>query len=200
MTLQEFSALVKGMKAVYTDPKFIPDDYAMTVWYALLKDMTYAQATMAVQRYMSAESRTPTVADIRRMAAENSTPVDDSISELEAWSIVYKAICNLQWDAPEKEFDKLPDLCKKAIGTAANLREMAQMDTNTVESVEQSHFIRAYRTAKQQRQNYSVLSIGLKQQIDAMRISTGDGPARIEKHDYKHDTDGSIQDHQRVYG
>lgn len=186
MSKDEFRTLVKAMKAVYADPKFIPDQGAFEVWFTLLRDLPYAVASAAIQRHMMSSSFPPTIADIRRMAVENSTPVDDSISELEAWSLVYKAICNLQWDAPEKEFDKLPDLCKKAIGTPANLREMAQMDTNTVESVEQSHFIRAYRTAKQQRQNYSVLSIGLKQQIDAMRISTGEGPARI--------TDGQTDD------
>ena len=186
MQKDEFKTLVKAMKAVYADPKFIPDQGAFEVWYTLLKDLPYAAASAAIQRHMMTEKFPPTIADIRRMAAENSAPVDDSISELEAWSIVYKAIRNLQWDAPEKEFDKLPDLCKKAVGTPANLREMAQMDTNTVESVEQSHFIRAYRTAKQQRQNYSVLSNGLKQQINAMRISTGEGPARI--------TDGQTDD------
>lgn len=71
--------------------------------------------------------------------------------------------------------------------TAANLKEMAAMDTNTVESVEQSHFIRAYRTAKQQRQNYSVLSIGLKQQIDAMRISAGMEHVRIGEREDRSD-------------
>lgn len=180
MTIQEFSTLAKGMKAVYADPKFIADDYAMSVWYAMLKDLTYTQVTAAVQRYMMSEKFPPTVADIRRLAVENSTPVDDSMGELEAWSLVYKAICSLSWDAPEKEFDKLPDLCKQAIGNAANLREMAQMDTNTVESVEQSHFLRAYRAAKQQRQKESALSLGLRQQIDAMRVSSGAERARIE--------------------
>ena len=34
---------------------------------------------------------------------------------------------------------------QKAIGTSANLKELAAMDAQTVESVEQSHFIRAYR-------------------------------------------------------
>ena len=40
----------------------------------------------------------------------------------------------------------MPPACQRAIGSPASLRELAQIDTETVETVEQSHFIRAYNT------------------------------------------------------
>lgn len=44
MTREEFKTLVKGMKAVYAQPTFIPDQDAFNVWFELLKDIPYQQA------------------------------------------------------------------------------------------------------------------------------------------------------------
>ena len=46
-----------------------------------------------------------------------------------------------------EEFAKLPEACQMAVGSPANLREWALMDSDQVGTVEQSHFIRNYRTA-----------------------------------------------------
>lgn len=47
MTREEFKTLVKGMKAVYAQPTFIPDQDAFNVWFELLKDIPYQQANVA---------------------------------------------------------------------------------------------------------------------------------------------------------
>lgn len=41
MTREEWAVLVKAMKAVYTSPSFLPDQYAFDTWYGLLKDLDY---------------------------------------------------------------------------------------------------------------------------------------------------------------
>ena len=143
MTREEFSILVKGMKAVYPQPTFIPDKDAFDIWYALLDDIPYKQANIAVQKHITSSKFPPTVADIREKAIFKET--DDEISELQAWSLVYKAICNSTYNA-EDEYNKLPVTIQKAVGNQSNLKEWGQMPIETVQSVEQSHFIRAYRT------------------------------------------------------
>ena len=55
MTREEFKTLVKGMKAVYAQPTFIPDQDAFNVWFELLKDIPYQQANVAIQKYMLTE-------------------------------------------------------------------------------------------------------------------------------------------------
>ena len=50
MTREEFKTLVKGMKAVYAQPTFIPDQDAFNVWFELLKDIPYQQANVAIQK------------------------------------------------------------------------------------------------------------------------------------------------------
>lgn len=146
MRKEEFKILVKAMKAVYADPKFIPDQYAYDVWFAMLEDLSYEAAHSALVKFMMTSKFPPTIADIRERATELVHPDLQEMSELEAWSLTRKAISNSIYHA-EEEFEKLPEACKIAIGNPETLREWATMDSDTIGSVEQSHFIRNYRTA-----------------------------------------------------
>lgn len=148
MEREEFKILVKAMKAVYAQPTFIPDKDAFDVWYGLLQDLPYEQANLAVQKYMTSERFPPTIADIRTKATEIIAPVEESMSELQAWALVQKAIRNSAYHA-EEEFAKLPEACQRAVGTAVNLKEWALMDSDQVATIEQSHFVRNYRASVQ---------------------------------------------------
>lgn len=148
MTRDEFKILVKAMKAVYSSENFIADKDAFNVWFELLKDLPYEQANLAIQKYMTSEKFPPTIADIRTKATEIVAPAEESMSELQAWALVQKALRNSGYNS-EEEFAKLPDACQRAVGTAANLKEWALMDSDQVATIEQSHFIRNYRTSVQ---------------------------------------------------
>lgn len=148
MEREEFKILVKAMKAVYAQPTFIPDKDAFDVWYGLLQDLPYEQANLAIQKYMTSERSPPTIADIRTKATEIIAPAEESMSELQAWALVQRALRNSGYNS-EEEFAKLPEACQRAVGTAANLKEWALMDSDQVATIEQSHFIRNYRTSVQ---------------------------------------------------
>ena len=70
------------------------------------------------------------------------------MSELQAWALVQRALRNSGYNS-EEEFAKLPEACQRAVGTAANLKEWALMDSDQVATIEQSHFIRNYRASVQ---------------------------------------------------
>ena len=146
MEREQFKVLVKAMKAVYAQPTFIPDQDAFNVWFALLGDLPYKQAELAVQKHMATEKFPPTIADLRAKANEVVERPAEEMSELEAWALVRKAIGNSNYHA-EEEFARLPEVCRIAVGSPANLREWAMMDSDQVATVEQSHFIRNYRAA-----------------------------------------------------
>ena len=170
MTKKEFLVIVKGLKAVYSDPKFLADGDAIDVWYGLLCDLPYQVLSTATQKYMMQEQFPPTIAGLRKKAAEITAPAHEDMSELEAWSLVRKALSNSGYNA-EAEFDKLPELCQKVIGNPANLHEMALMDTETVNSVEQSHFIRNYRVALDRKRADSQVAPAIMQTIRALKTN-----------------------------
>ena len=66
MEREEFKTIVKGLKAVYAQPAFIPDADAFDVWYGMLRDLPYRQASLAVQQHMASSPYPPTISDIRR--------------------------------------------------------------------------------------------------------------------------------------
>jgi hypothetical protein len=142
MERNEFAILTKAMKAVYSDPKFIADQDAFNVWYELLKDIPYAICQAAIHKYMSTCKFAPTIADIRQLTTEIVNP--EELNEGEAWSLVYKAICNSAYNARE-EFEKLPKECQRAVGNPSMLKEWATMDNSEVCTVIQSNFMRSYK-------------------------------------------------------
>ncbi len=153
---EDFKVLVKGMKAVYTQTSFIPDKDAFNVWYELLKDIPYEKLSVSIRKHMMSSPYPPTIADIRGVAAQLMHG-DGGLSDLGAWGMVRKAIKNSNYHA-EEEFASLPETVRIAVGNPANLREWAMMPTETVESVEQSHFLRAYRAAVEEKKEAGKLA------------------------------------------
>lgn len=144
MTREETKKIIRIMMATY--PNFHPQDITETVdvWTMMLEEYSYQEISVALKNFILSDSSgfAPSVGQLTmRIANRQIQPME----ALEAWSLVCKAIGNSNYHA-EEEYDKLPVPCQKAIGTPANLREMAMMDMKTVHSVEQSHFIRAYDT------------------------------------------------------
>lgn len=113
-------------------------------WGMCLENYTYEQASQGLKAFMITDTKgfPPTVGQIIEKI-QLMFPPDGMMGAMEAWQLVYKAVCNSTYNA-EMEFMKLPPLCQQVIGNASNLREMASMDADTVKSVEQSHFIRQY--------------------------------------------------------
>lgn len=168
MTSIEFKRLVAGLKAVYSDPKYISDDFAMDMWYGLLKDIPYDVANMATQAYMQSEKFPPTPADIRRYASQITSPITDDISEVEAWGKVSKAICNSLYHS-EEEFAKLPKLIQQTLGNHIRLRELAELDVAQLQTVEASNFMRSYRARLEVHKRELQLNDSLRISINQMR-------------------------------
>ena len=177
MTREQFGVLVKGMKAVYGDPKFIPDKDAFDVWFSFFADEDYMVVQGAIQKYMATNEYPPTVAGIRKILAQMTT-VDDGMSEGYAWSLVYKAICNANYGA-QKEFDSLPEVCQIAVGRPENLREWAMLDSQEVGTVIHSNFLRSFRNAKKRQDELAALPCQMREQI--LKITSATHTPMIDK-------------------
>ena len=159
MTKDQFKILVKAMKAVYTNPGFIPDNDAFDVWYSMLKDLDYALASRSVQMHMQTEETPPTVAGIRKQSAKLKADETDDLNETAAWSLVLKAIRRSTYYSDE-EFAKLPPVVQRAVSSPRQLREWATLedvDGKTL-TVIQSNFQRTFRAEQQKERERNKLS------------------------------------------
>lgn len=140
MNREEFSKLAFVIKSSYSTSNILEDEESVSVWYELLKDMDYETCKKAVLRHICTSKFPPTIADIRGASSENAH-ANDYVAE-EAWNKVYNAIGNSIYNS-EEEFNKLPPLIQRAVGSAGNLRELAVADAESV-LCEKGRFIRQY--------------------------------------------------------
>lgn len=158
MTKDEFKKIVKGMKAVYTEPSFIPDNYAFDVWYSVLSDLDYELASKAVQKHMMVNRNTPRPADIREMVTsfyKGEGAEFNELTESAAWDLVLKALRNGIYGA-EEEFEKLPPVIQQTLGSPQQIRAWAVEDEDVL-SVISSNFMRSYRVCMaRQKENMKI--------------------------------------------
>ena len=90
----------------------------------------------------SAREFAPNSGQIREKMYELTAP--QALDEQQAWALVSKACANGYYGY-RKEFEKLPPEIQRAVGRAEQLKEWAEMDVETVQSVVASNFMRSYR-------------------------------------------------------
>ena len=181
MTREEWAVLVKAMKAVYTSPSFLPDQYAFDTWYGLLKDLDYKLLSFGLKKYMQTEWKEPSIAALRQ-CTQSLVSQSTELNETEAWEKVSRAIRNSEYHA-EEEFARLPELIQKAVSSPGQLREWAlseNVDGRWL-SVVQSNFQRTYRAEVQREQERRKLSPDLLKIMDAARLG-GVENCQIENH------------------
>ena len=144
MKREETVKIIRIMCDCY--PNYKPNNLTETVdvWNMMLSDYTYEQVSVALKAYILSDTNgfAPSIGQLVDRMNTFSQPQE--LNELEAWSLVYKAIRNSNYNS-EYEFLMLPDMVRKAIGTPNQLRVWA-MDENFNEQVVSSHFIRCYRS------------------------------------------------------
>lgn len=148
-------------------PNFKPSDLSETVdiWNMMLDEYTYNQIAGALKSYILADS-TGFAPSIGQLIAKVKTIEEPAqLNESEAWGLVSKAIRNGYYGAVE-EFSKLPPLVQKAVGTPDNLRNWSQTNLESVETVIQSNFLRAYRAEAQRAAEISKMPSDVKEMIE----------------------------------
>ena len=73
---------------------------------------------------------------------------EEGMNEAEAWGLISKAIRNGLYGAKE-EFAKLPPELQRLVGTPAQLREWAGMDSSTIQSIIASNVQRSFRVVRE---------------------------------------------------
>ena len=68
MTLEEWMKMVRHLKTVYTNDKFIPTKEVAEMWFEYLKGFEFVYIRMAVKEWVETSEYYPTIADIRNGA------------------------------------------------------------------------------------------------------------------------------------
>lgn len=148
LSIEETGMIVGLIKAAY--PNYNVDDMAVTIktFRTLLSDYTYDEVEKGLHRFITTSNSAfaPSIGQIIDNIMKNRQQAsgEDEVSEKEIWSMVLRAIRNGTYEA-EEEFNKLPSLVQKAVGTPEVIRAWAAGDEDSLSYIE-SEFMKSYRT------------------------------------------------------
>lgn len=145
MTMEEARKIVATLMVTYPNYNPVDEELAAKTWVEVAGDFTYPQISKGLNVYMrtSASGFAPTPGQVINTLYNISQP--QQLNEMEAWSLVSKAIRNSGYHSAE-EFKNLPPFVQKAVGLPSQLRTWA-LDEDFNESVVMSAFMRSYREA-----------------------------------------------------
>lgn len=136
-------------------PNYKPSNLSETVdvWNMMLEEYSYEQISVALKAYVHSDTSgfAPSIGQLINKLHEVQAPQE--LNEMEAWLLVGRALRNGTYGAVE-EFNKLPPLVQKAVGSPDNLRNWAQTDSESIENVVQSNFMRTYRIVVNRAKEY----------------------------------------------
>lgn len=164
MTREETQKILMAVQALF--PNYNPPNKTVIVntWCEMFSEYTYEQVSAALRTYAASETSgfAPSVGQL--IEKINFLYQPQMLNEMEAWSLVSKAIRNGYYGA-EEEFEKLPKIVQKAVGSPGQLRQWAITDLESVENVVQSNFMRTYRSVCKREQEISKLPQGVRNLI-----------------------------------
>ena len=144
------------------------------MWALVLENFSLQEAERGLESYVATDTTgfAPSPGQIiARIRAFNH---EASMSAEEAWRVVEMAVQHALRDAQET-YDAFPDAIKMAIGSPGALRDMAMLDTQQLETVEHSQFIRAYNTIQQREE------IKARTPMSAARLLAEKAQAELEE-------------------
>lgn len=153
MTIDEFGQFASAIKTYFPKDNLLSTNESMDLWFDMLNDLDYQQAYIGLKTYVASNRFPPAISDIRAYAMKGKELQE--LNEMEAWSLVKKAIRNGGYNSVE-EYKKLPPLVQKAVGLPSQLREWA-LDENYKEAVVMPNFQKAYRFELQKKQEFQKL-------------------------------------------
>jgi hypothetical protein len=154
LTSEETIGILSILKTAY--PQFYKDmkkseaDSTINLWATMFSADEAYIVTEAVKSLITSLKFPPTIADVKeKIYSLTHEPV---MTEQEAWQTVKDAISYYN-----PGFDSLPPILQKLVGSPNQLREWAIMESNQVETVVKSNFIRSYTARVKQEKEYAML-------------------------------------------
>lgn len=153
MTAQEASGFLSKLALAY------PAQYArlgaaelkgqIELWSGTMEGYSLEQAVVGLQVFLRGDTKgfAPVPGQVIDCIERARRPAEAGYTNTECISLIRRAIGDALYHA-EEAFERLPELCKRAVGTPRNLTEWAQLDTSAVETVVSSQIIRALEATR----------------------------------------------------
>lgn len=164
MTKDEFGKIMMALQGIYQKENLFPNDVTREVWFSALQDIPYDVLMMAVQKWITTEKWSPSVAELRSLAAEI---VNEPIPGFEeAWEKVlriardYSPYDTERTEAKIAELDDITRQCLKLV----DIKSIAYTENL---GVDRAHFMKTYEILANRKKTQNQEPETLRTAIDA---------------------------------
>ena len=178
MTTQETSVIMEAIRLAYQRTAVMTQadaEKTLALWSALWADTPYEQVNYAVKHYIMTDTSgfPPTIGQLNKIIAE--VKMANVPSADESWALVRKAISNGLYHS-YAEFDALPEICQRIVGSPDQLYDWALLDTKGL-NVVRSTFLARYREVIAKDEEL----VALPENLAENRKRLSDGAERIKQ-------------------
>lgn len=163
-TLKIFAVLKANYSNFFKSMSRIDAEAMVNLWAEMFADEPYEVVGMAIKSYIASDVNgyPPNVGVIKEQMRKLSQT--EGLTEQEAINLITKACKNGNYGAKE-EFDKLPPILQKLVGSPSQIKEWALMDTDQFKSVVSSNLMRSYRVMAERERQHQALPSDIKNLI-----------------------------------
>ena len=149
------------------------------IWHSLFDTETPSELTQAIQAYACRDTKgfPPPIGALKELVWQQR---NERISEQTAWEMVRKQL-NGSSAYPRENFEKLPEIVRRCVGSPQTLMRWGQMDENDLETVVASNFKRTFRETVTKKREYDVLPVGLKPKFAETEMALPDMKPAVQK-------------------
>lgn len=181
MTAEDAIKVLSVMKAAY--PRFYADmtkseaQSVIALWADMFSEDSVEIVAAAVKSFIASDAKgfPPHIGAIKDEIYKLKHK--DEMTESEAWALVAKAIRRSAYFAKE-EFDKLPEICQRLVGSPEQLKEWALCESIDTMTVAQSNFMRSYKARAKTEREFAALPSSVKSFMigcgNMMRLEDGE--------------------------
>lgn len=166
MDREETKKIIRVIVSSY--PNYKPDNITdlIDVWTMMLSEYSYERVAIALKTFIMSDTSgfAPSIGQL--VNCLQKIELANELSETQAWEMVSKALRNSTYNA-DKEFNKLPPVVQKVVGSPSQLRNWAQTSVESVENVIQSNFMRSYRSVVNREKEIQRMPTEVKNLIEA---------------------------------
>ena len=172
MNKTEFSTFSMALKTYYPRENLLPNSQAMELWFGQLQDIPYKVAEMALNKWVAVNKWSPSIADIREMAAEITKGEIPDWGE--GWEQVLRAIRKYgSYNQPEA-MKSLDDLTRQTVERLGYLNICRSENIAT----DRANFRMIYEQLAERKKKEVQLPAGLKELINSVQVKMLEGGSK----------------------
>lgn len=138
----------------------------VSTWLECLGDLDYKVVLQAVKKSIISSPYPPTIHDIRKNAVQIMNPIQQKTA-IEAWNEALNMISGGLYMTQE-QFNKYSPEVRKFFGSVNQVKQLAMLDSDTINSVTKGQFLKQYDVLVERDKEERLLPDAMKQLIGGL--------------------------------